>query len=277
MSPFCQYDKLLATCSGDKTVRIWSLETYSVLKTLEGHTNAVQRCEFFNKQHQIVSSGADGLLKIWDCSTGDCLKTLDGHSNRIWALSVHNDGELIVSADADGVFQFWNDYTEEQRKEDLAKEELRIEQEQSLQNYLRGGDWSNAFLLALNLNHPMRLFNVLKQSLASQTDAERDDKSIIFNKNLDDLISSLNDEQISLLLKRCRDWNTNARTCTVAQRTVKCILQKHNISELSEIPGVVQIITGIIPYAERHWARVDNLVEQSYLLDYALIEMDKLL
>ena len=274
---FCQYDKLLATCSGDKTVRIWSLETYSVLKTLEGHTNAVQRCEFFNKQHQLVSSGADGLLKIWDCSTGDCLKTLDGHSNRIWALSVHNDGELIVSADADGVFQFWNDYTEEQRREDLAREELRVEQEQSLQNYLRGGDWSNAFLLALNLNHPMRLFNVLKQSLASQTDAERDDESIIFNKNLDELISSLNDEQISLLLKRCRDWNTNARTYAVAQKTVKCILQKHNISELSEIPGLVQIITGIIPYAERPWARVDNLVEQSYLLDYALIEMDKLL
>ena len=51
----------------------------------------------------------------------------------------------------------------------------------------------------------------------------------------------------------------------------------HNISELSEIQGMIKIIDGIIPYTQRHFARVDNLVEQSYLLDYALVQMDKIL
>lgn len=274
---FCQFDKILATCSGDKTIKIWSLDTFSVLKTLEGHTNAVQRCHFINKQKQLVSTGADGLVKIWNCSNGECLKTLDGHNNRIWALSVLEDGNMIVTADADGVFQFWRDYTEEQRELDIEKEKQKVEQEQSLQNFIANEDWTNAFLLAITLDHPMRLFNVLKQSLDYVSEEDENDKAIIFNKQLDKIISTLNSDQLLLLMKRCRDWNTNAKTHIIAQKTIRCIMLHHNISELSEIQGMIKIIDGIIPYTQRHFARVDNLVEQSYLLDYALVQMDKLL
>ncbi|QLG73969.1 hypothetical protein HG535_0F04810 [Zygotorulaspora mrakii] len=271
---FCQYDKFLATCSGDKTIKIWNLDTFAVVKSLEGHTNAVQRCSFMNKQRQLVSSGADGLVKIWDCSTGDCLKTLDGHGNRIWALTVLEDGDLIVTADADGVFQFWRDSTEEQKELDVEKEKLKVEQEQSLQNYLADGDWTNAFLLAITLDHPMRLFSVLKKSISIR-DSETD-STVVFNKELDHTISTLNSDQLLLLMKRCRDWNTNARTHSVAQKTIKCILLQHNIADLSEIPGLVRIVESIIPYTKRHVSRIDNLVEQSYILDYSLVEMENL-
>ncbi|KAL3232086.1 U3 small nucleolar RNA-associated protein 13 [Nakaseomyces bracarensis] len=275
---FCEAEKWIATCSGDKTVKIWSLESFTILKTLEGHTNAVQRCSFMNKQKQLVSAGADGLIKIWDISSGDCVKTLDGHANRIWAMSVVNDGDLIISADADGVFQFWEDSTEEQREEDLKNDKLRIEQEQSLQNYLNNGEWANAFLLALQLDHPMRLFNVLRSSMADNSaPAKESDVKIVFNQELDELIGTLNNEQLLLLMKRCRDWNTNARTHTVAQKTMTCILLRHNLTEFSEIPGMIKIIEAIIPYSTRHYGRIDNLVKESYLLDYALHDMDKLL
>ncbi|CAI4046475.1 hypothetical protein SKDZ_12G2550 [Saccharomyces kudriavzevii ZP591] len=276
---FCQYDKLLATSSGDKTVKIWSLDTFSVMKTLEGHSNAVQRCSFINKQKQLVSCGADGLIKIWDCSSGECLNTLDGHNNRLWALNTMNDGDMIVSADADGVFQFWKDCSEQEKEEELEKAKVQVEQEQSLQNYISQGDWTNAFLLALTLDHPMRLFNVLKKSLGelrSRQDIKEGESKILFNEELDRAISALNNEQLMLLMKRCRDWNTNAKTHTIAQRTIRCILMYHNIAKLSEVPGMVKVVDAIIPYTQRHFARVDNLVEQSYILDYALVEMDKL-
>lgn len=274
---FCQYEKLLATCSGDRTVKIWSLDTFSVVRTFEGHNNAVQRCSFINRQTQLVSSSADGLVKIWDCNTGECVRTLDGHANRIWALCISGDGDLIVSADADGVFQFWKDSTEQERQQNSKQEHLKVEQEQSLQNYLSQGDWINAFLLAINLDHPLRLFNVLKQSLGSMNEEEREDSQVIFNRELDQTISNLSHEKLLLLMKRCRDWNTNSKTHSVAQRTVRCILLQHNIVELSEIPGMVQIVDAILPYSRRHYARVENLVEQSYILDYALVEMDKIL
>ncbi|CDO96019.1 unnamed protein product [Kluyveromyces dobzhanskii CBS 2104] len=270
---FCQYDKLLATCSGDKTIKIWSLETYAVVKTLEGHTNAVQRCSFINKNKQLISTGADGLVIVWDLSTGESVKTLDAHNNRIWALAVMNDGESFVTADADGFFEFWKDNSEEEHERNLEEEKLKIEQEQSLQNYLAEGDWTNAFLLAMTLDHPMRLYNVLRQSV----DNSNSDPKIVFNKEIDDAVSTLNNDQILLLVKRCRDWNTNARTHTIAQKVVRCILLRQKIEELSEIPGLVRIIESIISYAQRHYSRMDNLVQESYILDYALVQMDRLL
>lgn len=270
---FCQYDKLLATCSGDKTIKIWSLDTYSVIKTLEGHSNAVQRCSFINKNKQLVSTGADGLVIIWDLSTGEAVKKLDAHNNRIWALATINDGESFVTADADGFFEFWRDNSEEEQQQNMEKEKLRIEQEQSLQNYLSEGDWTNAFLLAMTLDHPMRLYNVIRQSI----DNDCKDPDIVLNKELDQVVATLDKDQLLLLMKRCRDWNTNARTHTVAQKMIRCILVKQNIEEISEIPGLVRIVESIVSYAERHYSRVDNLVEESYILDYALVEMDRLL
>lgn len=270
---FCDYDKLLATCSGDKTIKIWSLDTYTVLKTLEGHSNAVQRCSFINKNKQLISTGADGLIKIWDISSGDCVKTLDAHNNRIWALTTANDGESFITADADGFFQFWKDSSEEVRQHDLEEEKKRIEQEQSLQNYMAEGDWTNAFLLAMTLDHPMRLYNVIRQAINNDVD----DPTIIINGEIDAVISTLDRDQIFLLMKRCRDWNTNARTHAVAQRMITCILSRQNIDQLSEIPGLIRIVDSIVSYAERHYARIDNLTEQSFILDHALVQMDKLL
>ncbi|CCE65465.1 hypothetical protein TPHA_0L01080 [Tetrapisispora phaffii CBS 4417] len=275
---FCQYDKFIATASGDKTVKIWSLDTFTVVKTLEGHSNAVQRCSFFNKQKQLVSTGADGLVKLWDCSTGECINTLDGHDNRIWALNVIKDGDIVITADADGVFQFWKDRTEEAREEDIEKEKLKVEQMQTLENYISSGDWTNAFLLAITLDHPARLYNVLKQSTRGVATNlyDEDGNKIIFNKELDNVISTLNDEQLLMLMQRCRDWNTNGRTHSVAQKTINCILTKYNISKLSDISGMMKVIDSILPYSQRHFNRVDNLIEESYILDHALVEMDKL-
>ncbi|AMD22966.1 HHR197Cp [Eremothecium sinecaudum] len=271
---YCQYDKLIATCSGDKTIKIWSLDNFTVTKTLEGHTNAVQRVSFINRNKQLVSTGADGLVKIWDYATGECVRTLDAHDNRIWALTVADDGDLIITADADGVFQFWRDNSEQELELNLEKEKLKVEQEQSLKNYISAGDWTNAFLLAMSLDHPMRLYNVLKKSMSSTLASK--DSNTIFNEELDNIFATLDNDQILKLMKRCRDWNTNARTHQVSQKVIKCILMKHNICELSEIPGLIPIIDAITPYIERHYARVDNLVEQSYLLDHALLDMAKL-
>lgn len=268
---FSVYDKSLITSSGDKTLKQWSLTDFSCMKTFEGHTNAVQRAEFLNGEKQVISTGADGLVKIWDISTGECIQTLDKHANRIWALVTKENGAEFVTADADGVFQLWVDNTEEvnRREEEAAK--LRVEQEQSLQNYIQAGKWGEAFLLALTLDQPMRLYNVLKSSIASCPEG---DESIL-GEELDAMIKTLNDDQILLLFKRARTWNVNARFFQVAQKLISALLQTFDAERLIEIPGLMQYVDSLVPYNERHYARVDGLIEQSFILDYSLEEMAK--
>lgn len=269
---FCKYDKLLVTGSGDKTLKLWSLNEFKCLKTFEGHTNSVQRVEFLNREKQLISTGADGLIKIWDLTTSECLKTLDMHSNRIWSLILKNNGEEFITADADGVFQFWVDNTEEVNKEQEEAMKLKVEQEQSLQNYINDKNWKNAFLLALKLDHPMRLYNVLKESINSNQD-----DNFIINEDIDSIIKTLNDEQILLLFKRIRNWNVNAKFFQVSQKLIKVILKSFSFDKLIEIPGLIKIIEILIPYNERHFNRLDDLIEQSFILDYSIEEMSKVI
>ncbi|GMM41843.1 Utp13 protein [Hanseniaspora uvarum] len=274
---FCQYDKLLVTSSGDKTCKIWSFKENDQFKqvgTLQGHSNAVQRAFFINGSKQIVSCGAEGLLKVWTLVNNEfeCLKTLDAHNNRIWAMLPRDDGEFLVSADADGVFQIWKDNSEEEQEKQMLEKKKEVEEEQSLNNYLRNGDWLNAFYLALKLDHPMRMYNVLNQCVV--VNENNDVNEFIFNKELDKAISNLDDEQLLILVKRCRDWNTNAKTFHIAGKVIRCILLNYNITHLIEIKGLVKVINTIVPYLTRHYNRLDNLLEDTYILDYCLSDMD---
>ncbi|ODQ80107.1 hypothetical protein BABINDRAFT_171163 [Babjeviella inositovora NRRL Y-12698] len=267
---FCQYDKLLVTASGDKTLKVWSLTDFSVVKTLEGHTNSVQRVCFFNQNKQILSSGADGLVKIWDCTSGECAKTFDHHANRIWALATRDDGAAFVSADADGAIAMWRDNTDATIAQDQLDRKHKVEQEQSLANFINKGDWSNAFLLALTLDHPMRLYNVLKASIASGG------TGVLGSEQMDECVAGLNADQLMVLFKRLRDWNTNSKLFEVSQKVIHLVLARFEANTLSEIPGLVKLVEAIIPYSERHYTRVDDLVEESYVLDYALAEMNRI-
>ncbi len=62
---FSPVDRVLASASGDNTVRVWSVVDFSCLKTLEGHTSPVLCVRFLRLGTQLVSGSADGLVKLW--------------------------------------------------------------------------------------------------------------------------------------------------------------------------------------------------------------------
>lgn len=271
---FYKFDKLIVTGSGDKTIKVWSLLDFSCKKTLEGHTNSVQRVKFFNREHpQLLSCGADGLIKLWDYKQGEIIKSLDNHDQRIWAVDLKNDGEYFTTADADGKLSFWTDNTEEEVKFKELQAKEKIEQEQSLSNYIKNKDWSNAFLLALTLDHSMRLYNVIKSSIETNEDKD----SIIGLFSLENTISLLDDGQLVKLFKKIRDWNVNFKFFEISQKLLNVVLNNFAVDKLTEVPGLMKIMESIIPYNERHYNRIEEMVEQTYVLDYTVEQMNKLI
>lgn len=271
---FYKFDKLIVTGSGDKTIKVWSLLDFSCKKTLEGHTNSVQRVKFFNREHpQLLSCGADGLIKLWDYKQGEIIKSLDNHDQRIWAMDLKNDGEYFTTADADGKLSFWTDNTEEEVKFKELQAKEKIEQEQSLSNYIKNKDWSNAFLLALTLDHSMRLYNVIKSSIETNEDKD----SIIGSFSLENTISLLDDGQLVKLFKKIRDWNVNFKFFEISQKLLNVVLNNFAVDKLTEVSGLMKIMESIIPYNERHYNRIEEMVEQTYVLDYTVEQMNKLI
>lgn len=84
---FGKAERVLATGSGDKTVKLWSLEDFSCVKTFEGHTNSVLRVEFINAGMQLVSAASDGLVKLWNVREEECIATMDNHEDKVCMIA----------------------------------------------------------------------------------------------------------------------------------------------------------------------------------------------
>jgi U3 small nucleolar RNA-associated protein 13 len=80
---FGRAERILATGSGDKSIKLWSLDDFSCLRTFEGHTNSVLRVDFLNNGLQLVSAASDGLVKLWNIKEEECITTLDNHEDKV--------------------------------------------------------------------------------------------------------------------------------------------------------------------------------------------------
>lgn len=109
---FSNFDRVIATAGGDRSVKIWNLKDFSCIKTLEGHQNSVLAVDFLANGQQLLTSAADGLIKLWNIRNEECIATLDGHEDKVWALGISPDNDYCVSGGGDSLLTFWRDSTE---------------------------------------------------------------------------------------------------------------------------------------------------------------------
>ena len=96
------------------------------------------------------------------------------------------------------------------------------------------------------------------------------------------------------LLSYIRDWNTSSRTSPIAQLLLHAIVRqwdaeaildafeearKQKDSHTGHAHGMsaLSMLDGLMPYTERHYARVDRMLVESAMLDYTLQAMDSVL
>jgi len=310
---------LLVSGSGDRTIKVWSLSTYTCLKTFEGHSNSVLKVVWLpprapsrEKEAQsdanqplIASASADTLVKLWSpyssTDTDHLLATLDNHSDRVWALtsptaflsqsaqatqkSINAFAYPLISGAADASLTFWADTTVETANLASRRATERIEQDQLLQNHIFTKNYREAIVLSLTLNHPGRLLRIF-QDVVSLPDSEKDQGSVTGVQAVDDVLAALDHQQLFSLLGRVRDWNTNARTATVAQTILYCLFKSYPASTFVDMAkerrfggvdkGMKEILRALEVYTDRHYKRMEELVDGSYLIEYTLREMDEI-
>ena len=103
-------NKILASGSWDKTIKIWNIEDRSIMSTLSGHTEEVSvLCNV--KEGVLVSGSWDHSLIIWSKSTHESSiyshRQVTGHKSAIFGIIRLNNRE-IVSGEAGGDLMMWN-------------------------------------------------------------------------------------------------------------------------------------------------------------------------
>ena len=107
MVAFSPDDKLLASVSDDRVVRIWDLEKGISRKSLEGHKKGFRSLAWSHDGRTIASGSYDKTIKLWNAGTGTCLHTLPGHEGAISGLSFSSDDKYVASASHDKTCKLW--------------------------------------------------------------------------------------------------------------------------------------------------------------------------
>jgi WD40 repeat protein/serine/threonine protein kinase len=125
-------DHLLASASGDRTVKIWRLHDaggseppwLELLYTCTGHTDIAESLAFHPKEPRLASGARDRAVRLWDLNTGVEVAVLRGHKGNVRVLSFDPQGNRLASGSAgqygtDNVVRLWevtsNEEAEEQR------------------------------------------------------------------------------------------------------------------------------------------------------------------
>ncbi|MBC7783782.1 MAG: WD40 repeat domain-containing protein, partial [Burkholderiales bacterium] len=104
---FSNDTRLVATCSIDKTVKIFDLQTRDQLQTIRSHGNKVFHVAFSPVNNLLASAGTEGIVCIHNPQTGELVQRLHGHAERIISLQFFADGRLMTCS-RDGTVRIWD-------------------------------------------------------------------------------------------------------------------------------------------------------------------------
>jgi len=180
----------LVSSSGDKTIKLWNLDTGQLLHTLSGHSDTVRSISLSADGRTLASGSGDKTIKLWNLETGKLLNTIASNSGPVWSVAITSDGQTLVSGGEDGAIKLWNLQTGKLRRNLLAHSGrvFSVALSPDGQTCATGG-----------IDKTIRIWNLqtgkLLHTLAGHTDAVR---SVIFSPDGQMLASSSWDKTIKI-------------------------------------------------------------------------------
>ena len=111
-----QNGRLLASGSGDETIRLWDPRNGRLQKVLTGHTAAVRALAFSTDGRFLASGGRDRTWRIWEAKTGKEQATLSTRFGNIRSLTFSPDGQTLATGGDGGSVYLWDWQAKKQRK-----------------------------------------------------------------------------------------------------------------------------------------------------------------
>lgn len=98
----------LASCSRDRTVRLWNVTEAAVLSVFKAHENWVKSVLIHPSGNYILSCGDDKTIRVFDIKANRNLRTLEkAHDHFVTSISMHPTLPILVSGGVDQTVRCW--------------------------------------------------------------------------------------------------------------------------------------------------------------------------
>ncbi len=106
-------DGTMIVNAGDRTVRLWDIETKEQIKLFQGPENA--NSVAFSPDEKLVVAGfgtqvfgEEFIAILWDLESGNEMQRFDGHSQSVSNVAFSPDGQFIVTGSQDRRVKLWD-------------------------------------------------------------------------------------------------------------------------------------------------------------------------
>ncbi|KAI4838826.1 U3 small nucleolar RNA-associated protein 13 [Plasmodium brasilianum] len=197
--------KMVATCSKDKTIKLFETRSLKLIKILEGHKKSVQNV-LFSKTNQLLYSNSYDSVRIWNIKTFECLKSIQSldfnitkmlilndicminaysngnisiinikncekisninyHNDKIFCLQNCNNHNLLLSASVNGELMFLKNISEKIVTENMFEKRKHIFYENCLENLLKEKRINESLLICLKLGKKYKFKSIIENYL----------------------------------------------------------------------------------------------------------------
>ena len=97
---------MVASGSGDKTARIWDIESEQCILTLSIE-DSVTTVAISPDGKYIAAGSLDRVVRVWDTASGVLVERLEGHEDSVYSVAFSPNGLDLLSGSLDMTIKLW--------------------------------------------------------------------------------------------------------------------------------------------------------------------------